>query len=303
MRKKWLSSGLRTGRRAPALPAFFLLRFGPVSGHNAPTMFSLQKLLGKEDKFFTLLEASAEEARTSRTDPGQIDQGPREPSAATRVRFFTAQGQADHPGDQYRRLYHVYHGVGARGHRGAVRTRSTKSPRPSRSSASGFSWRRSTCKGLIFLSRSPCSSGLRMSCSSLVKSLRNGMNLEKVKRPQTTKLQFLEGEADKQMMLLYKDLFQRKARARAGSSCSKTCMSCSRKSLDRCRDAGNVIAHNRLEEFLSRPWRCCCWSWWWRLAFEFINGFHDTANSVARGGGLAGADTHAGYHAGRLPPT
>ena len=28
-------------------------------------MFSLQKLLGKEDKFFTLLEASAEEARTS----------------------------------------------------------------------------------------------------------------------------------------------------------------------------------------------------------------------------------------------
>src|SRR6516225_7304890 len=28
-------------------------------------MFSLQKILGKEDKFFTLLEASAEEARTS----------------------------------------------------------------------------------------------------------------------------------------------------------------------------------------------------------------------------------------------
>ncbi len=28
-------------------------------------MFSLQKLLGKEDKFFTLLEASAEEARNS----------------------------------------------------------------------------------------------------------------------------------------------------------------------------------------------------------------------------------------------
>src|SRR5438445_2071630 len=28
-------------------------------------MFSLQKLLGNEDKFFTLLEASAEEARTS----------------------------------------------------------------------------------------------------------------------------------------------------------------------------------------------------------------------------------------------
>src|ERR1700722_4547621 len=30
-----------------------------------PPMFSLQKLLGKEDKFFDLLEASAEEARAS----------------------------------------------------------------------------------------------------------------------------------------------------------------------------------------------------------------------------------------------
>ena len=28
-------------------------------------MFSLQKLLGKEDKFFTLLEASAEQARAA----------------------------------------------------------------------------------------------------------------------------------------------------------------------------------------------------------------------------------------------
>ncbi len=28
-------------------------------------MFSLQKLLGKDDKFFTLLEASAEEAHAS----------------------------------------------------------------------------------------------------------------------------------------------------------------------------------------------------------------------------------------------
>ncbi len=32
---------------------------------NSPPMFSLQRLLGKEDKFFTLLEASAQEARTS----------------------------------------------------------------------------------------------------------------------------------------------------------------------------------------------------------------------------------------------
>src|ERR1700710_3034028 len=34
-------------------------------GNITPVMFSLQRLLGKEDLFFDLLEASAEEARTS----------------------------------------------------------------------------------------------------------------------------------------------------------------------------------------------------------------------------------------------
>src|SRR5690349_2198062 len=34
-------------------------------GTTAATMFSLQRLLGKEDTFFTLLEASAQEARAS----------------------------------------------------------------------------------------------------------------------------------------------------------------------------------------------------------------------------------------------
>ena len=35
-------------------------------------MFSLQKLLGKEDKFYGLLEASAEEARTKTQDKLEV---------------------------------------------------------------------------------------------------------------------------------------------------------------------------------------------------------------------------------------
>src|SRR3989442_15588549 len=38
-------------------------------------MFSLQKLLGKEDKFFSLLEASAQEARTSAAALVKLGQG------------------------------------------------------------------------------------------------------------------------------------------------------------------------------------------------------------------------------------
>src|SRR5256886_2857136 len=49
----------------PPIPGPSLLAFLPALCHKAGTMFSLQKLLGKEDKFFGLLEASAEEARTS----------------------------------------------------------------------------------------------------------------------------------------------------------------------------------------------------------------------------------------------
>src|SRR5215471_12164500 len=44
-------------------PIFFV-RLCPHSC-TVPAMFSLQRLLGKEDKFFSMLEASAEEARTS----------------------------------------------------------------------------------------------------------------------------------------------------------------------------------------------------------------------------------------------
>ena len=43
----------------------FLVHSYYVYVTNAAAMFSLQKLLGKDDKFFKLMEGSAEEARAS----------------------------------------------------------------------------------------------------------------------------------------------------------------------------------------------------------------------------------------------
>ena len=56
-------------------------------------MFSLQRLLGKEDKFFNLLEASAEEARTSvralvRFNQGLDRQAMVDDLESARLRFF-----------------------------------------------------------------------------------------------------------------------------------------------------------------------------------------------------------------------
>ncbi len=79
----------------------------------------------------------------------------------------------------------------------------------------------------------------------LVKSLRKGMNLEKVK-DLNDKLQFLEGEADTHMMSLYKELFNGKHEP-LQVIVLKDLYELLEKVIDRCRDAGNVIANIALK--------------------------------------------------------
>jgi uncharacterized protein len=75
----------------------------------------------------------------------------------------------------------------------------------------------------------------------MVRSLRGGMNLDKV-RDLNDKLQFLEGEADRHMMVLYKDLFSGKHDA-VRALALKDLYELLEKVIDRCRDAGNVVAN------------------------------------------------------------
>jgi uncharacterized protein len=79
----------------------------------------------------------------------------------------------------------------------------------------------------------------------LVKSLRKGMDLERVK-DLNDKLQFLESEADNHMMSLYKDLFSGKHEPLQVIAL-KDLYEQLEKVIDRCRDAGNVIAHIALK--------------------------------------------------------
>ena len=75
----------------------------------------------------------------------------------------------------------------------------------------------------------------------MVKCLRAGMDLEKIK-DLNDKLQFLEGQADKQIMSLYKDLFNGKHEP-LQVIVLKDLYELLEKVIDRCRDAGNVISH------------------------------------------------------------
>ncbi len=208
------------------------------------TVFSLQKLLGKEDRFFNLLEASAEEARTSvqalvrlskaMDQPAVIDQFAlsrkkdkeitKEISTAVYSTFITALEREDIE-ELSNSLYKIPKSVEKFGERVLLAPQHVR--------------------GIDFSRQISLLERATDIVLELVKCLRDGMNLDKVKEL-NDKLQFLEGEADKHMVTLYRDLFN------GGHDPVRVIMlkdlyELLEKIIDRCRDAGNVIAHIALK--------------------------------------------------------
>jgi uncharacterized protein Yka (UPF0111/DUF47 family) len=203
-------------------------------------MFSLQKLLGKEDKFFTLLEASAQQARTSvqalvrlsksLDKPLAVDefayarqkdkQITGEISAAVYTTFITALEREDIE-DLSNALYKIPKMIDK------FTTRLLATPQ--------------YVRGIDFSTQISLLERATDIVLELVKLLRKSMDLEKVKEL-NDKLQFLESEADTHMMSLYKDLFSGKHEP-IQVIALKDLYELLEKVIDRCRDAGNVIAH------------------------------------------------------------
>jgi len=203
-------------------------------------MFSLQRLLGKEDKFFTLLEASAEEARTSVqalvklskdldqpvlthefSYPRKKDKEiTREISAAVYTTFVTAIEREDIE-ELSNALYKI--------------------PKTVEKFIERILLAPHFVRGIDFSKQITLLEQATDIVLGLVKSLRGGMNLEKVK-DLNDKLQFIEGEADKHMNVLYKDLYNGKHEP-VQVILLKDLYELLEKIIDRCRDAGNVISH------------------------------------------------------------
>src|SRR5690349_4733050 len=164
-------------------------------------MFSLQKLLGKEDKFFSLLEASADEARTSvqalvklskdLDQPVPLDEFSyarrkdkritQEISQAVYTTFVTALEREDIE-ELSNALYKI--------------------PKTVEKFTERVLMAPQHVRGIDFSKQISLLERATDIVLELVKSLRHGMDLEEVKQL-NDKLQFLEGEADKQMMTLY----------------------------------------------------------------------------------------------------
>lgn len=203
-------------------------------------MFSLQKLLGKEDKFFSLLEASAEEARASvqalvklstRLDkpiPKEEFGYPRlkdkeitqQISAAVYTTFITAIEREDIE-ELSSALYKI--------------------PKTIEKFSLHVMAAPQFVRGIDFSTQIGLLERTTEVVLEMVKTLRQGMNLERVK-DLNDKLQFLETEADRYMISLYQQIFSGKYEPLQVIAL-KDLYELLEKVIDRCRDAGNVIAH------------------------------------------------------------
>ena len=203
-------------------------------------MISLQKLLGKEDKFFTLLEASAEEARASVRALVKLGKDVGQP---------VAMEEFAHARDKDRRItseistavYTTFITALEREDIEALSNALYRIPKTVDKFRERVLLAPGHVRGIDFSTQIGLIERATEIVLQLVKSLRSGMNLERVKEL-NDKLQVLESEADKHMIALYKDLFGGQ-RDPIQVILLKDLYEMLEKIIDRCRDAGNVISH------------------------------------------------------------
>ena len=203
-------------------------------------MISLKKLFGKDDKFFDLLEAGAEEAKTSvdlfanylsqlaAGTPGSLDEFIQTRRKEKRIRhtmteelsktFVTPLEREDIESLSFA-LYRIPKQVEKIVERLSIY--------PGRVPHTAFQRQtelmRQAAEAVVFM----------------VKQLRGGTNIEKI-REANDRLQFAEGEADKVMLALLKELYQGPYDPKE-LVMLQTLYEMVEQAVDRCRNAGNIV--------------------------------------------------------------
>lgn len=207
-------------------------------------MFSLQRLLGKEDMFFELLEASAQESRNSvqalvklskaLDKPVELEQFARarrkDKEITNKIRnavyttFVTALEREDIE-ELCNALYRIPKTVEKFSERVLLAPQQVR--------------------GADFSHQIGMLDQAAEVIVLMVQSLRRGVDLDEIKRL-NDRLQFVEGEADKAMMELLRDLFSGRHDG-VKVVVLKDLYELLEKVIDRCRDVGNVISHIALK--------------------------------------------------------
>lgn len=203
-------------------------------------MFSLQTIFGKGDKFYGLLEASAESARSSAITLIELlgttaTQQSLEKLQVARRREKALFAQISEE------LVNTFVTVLDREDIEALNSALYKIPKMIEKFAERYTLAVTRIGDVDFTSRAVM---LEQACEVLalmVGVLRKGMDLDEIKQL-NDQLQVIEGEADRQILALYRDAYANETDP-IRYLVKMDLFEILEKAIDRCRDAGNVIYH------------------------------------------------------------
>jgi uncharacterized protein len=203
-------------------------------------MFSLQKLLGKDDKFFRLMEGSAEEARNSIRSLAQMLKASDEKRSldalveARRNEKRITMELSEH-------LSRTFVTPLEREDIQALAEALYKIPKTIEKFSERFLFSGEHVQNMPLGKQLTMLEKAGDTVVSLVKELRKGVNLERVKA-QNDELQRIEGDADKLMLDVLRDLYNGDHSAMR-VIVLKDLYELLEKVFDRCRDVGNIVFH------------------------------------------------------------
>ena len=203
-------------------------------------MFSLQRLLGKEDKFFDLLEASAQESRTS---VQALINFMRNPDALkTLDEFVVSRRKEKKINDEISEaLCTTFVTALEREDIEALSVALYKIPKTMEKIGERILLAPHLFKGIDLTRQVSMLEKATATLVTMIQELRKGVNLEKI-RTHNEQLQVLEGDGDKLILEELKTLYSGTHDA-IKVVFLKDVFELIEKVFDRCRDAGNVINH------------------------------------------------------------
>jgi uncharacterized protein Yka (UPF0111/DUF47 family) len=201
-------------------------------------MFSLQTIFGKGDRFYGLLEASADAARQStRALIAMLNQKSSSPSLEefrlARRREKEVMGQISQA------LVNTFVTALDREDIEALSAALYKIPKTVEKFAERYAMFSAQLMDVDYAARAMLLEKASGIIVEMVAQLRRGMKLEEMKAL-NDRMQAIESEADRLLLDLYRDLFANENNA-ARLIMRKDLFELLEKAIDRCRDAGNVI--------------------------------------------------------------
>lgn len=203
-------------------------------------MFSLQMLFGKADRFYQLLEDAATEAHESVRLISEMIKSPA--SAKNLADLALSRRKEKKIGEQITaELVKTFVTGLEREDIEALALALRKIPKTIEKLGERINLGQQHLQGVDFTRQIEILEQATDVVLAMVKQLRDMRHLDKI-HELNTKLQYLEGEADKLILDLLKDLYSGRHDA-TKAMIIRDLFELMEKAIDRCRDAGNVVMH------------------------------------------------------------